>query len=374
MTYLARPSELALAQSPLTVSAYHDQSLFDAELAQLFAPRPHYVGHSLRLPQVGDYLTLSNENDGRSLIRQPQGIELLSNVCRHRQAIMLKGSGNLSESSGKIVCPLHRWTYEADGRLIGAPHFPDNPCKALSKTPLIDWQGLLFDAKRGQHDLNELEAASAAFDFTGYAYSHSVVHECAYNWKTFIEVYLEDYHVEPFHPGLGQFVDCEHLQWQYGREYSLQTVGVQGSLARPGSAIYQRWHQALTTYRVANGLPAKPDFGALWLTLYPNLMVERYPEVLVVSQLIPRGPQHTTNLIEFYYPEDIVHFEPAFIAAEQAAYMETCEEDDEIALRMDAGRKALLLRGETDSGPYQSPMEDGMQHFHQWYTEALQHV
>jgi choline monooxygenase len=51
--------------------------------------------------------------------------------------------------------------------------------------------------------------------------------------------------------------------------------------------------------------------------------------------------------------------------------METCEEDDEIALRMDAGRKALLARGDTQSGPYQTPMEDGMEHFHQWYRQAM---
>jgi choline monooxygenase len=34
---------------------------------------------------------------------------------------------------------------------------------------------------------------------------------------------------------------------------------------------------------------------------------------------------------------------------------------------MDAGRKALLARGDNEVGPYQSPMEDGMQHFHEWY-------
>jgi choline monooxygenase len=34
---------------------------------------------------------------------------------------------------------------------------------------------------------------------------------------------------------------------------------------------------------------------------------------------------------------------------------------------MDAGRKALMLRGDDERGPYQSPMEDGMQHFHEWY-------
>ena len=63
--------------------------------------------------------------------------------------------------------------------------------------------------------------------------------------------------------------------------------------------------------------------------------------------------------------------EPEFIEAQKAAYMETCIEDDEIAERMDAGRKALLERGDNEVGPYQSPMEDGMQHFHEWYRRKV---
>jgi phenylpropionate dioxygenase-like ring-hydroxylating dioxygenase large terminal subunit len=51
--------------------------------------------------------------------------------------------------------------------------------------------------------------------------------------------------------------------------------------------------------------------------------------------------------------------------------METCIEDDEIAERMDAGRAALLARGINEVGPYQSPMEDGMQHFHEWYRRVM---
>ena len=52
--------------------------------------------------------------------------------------------------------------------------------------------------------------------------------------------------------------------------------------------------------------------------------------------------------------------------------METCIEDDEIALRMDAGRRALMERGTSEEhGPYQSPMEDGMRHFHDWYRQAM---
>ena len=140
----------------------------------------------------------------------------------------------------------------------------------------------------------------------------------------------------------------------------MQTVGVHQALTRPGTDAYRRWHEQVLKFR--EGRP--PRYGAIWLTYYPNVMVEWYPHVLVVSTLVPRGPQHTTNIVEFYYPEEIALFEREFVEAERAAYMETCAEDDEIALRMDAGRRALLERGENQVGPYQSPMEDGMQHFH----------
>jgi choline monooxygenase len=107
------------------------------------------------------------------------------------------------------------------------------------------------------------------------------------------------------------------------------------------------------------------------MVYYPGLMIEWYPHVLVVSWLIPRGPQKTTNVVEFYYPEEIALFEREFIEAERAAYMETAREDDEIAERMDAGRRALMERGESQVGPYQSPMEDGMQHFHEFLRREL---
>jgi choline monooxygenase len=51
--------------------------------------------------------------------------------------------------------------------------------------------------------------------------------------------------------------------------------------------------------------------------------------------------------------------------------METAREDDEIQQRMDRGRRALMLQGRDDFGPYQSPMEDAMVHFHEWLRKGL---
>ena len=38
---------------------------------------------------------------------------------------------------------------------------------------------------------------------------------------------------------------------------------------------------------------------------------------------------------------------------------------------VEQGRQALHERGDDESGPYQSPMEDGMQQFHEWYRRTL---
>ena len=365
---------LERSRSPLSVSSYFDADVFRREMACLFDQRPRYVGHELAVPEVGDYYALPQEGEGRALVRTPDGVALISNVCRHRQAVMLRGRGNTRANGGgkHIVCPLHRWTYDLQGQLIGAPHFADDPCLNLNNYPLQIWNGMVFE-DRGRRVATDLENLGPAgkFDFSGHVLDHVQMHECDYNWKTFIEVYLEDYHVGPFHPGLGQFVACEDLRWEFGAQHSVQTVGLKNELARPGSPAYRKWHDAVLGYRKGRFDNAVPEHGAIWLTYYPTVMVEWYPHVLVVSTLYPKGPQKTLNVVEFYYPEEISAFEREFVEAEQAAYGETCAEDDEIALRMDAGRRALMERGDDETGPYQSPMEDGMQQFHEWYRRMM---
>ena len=105
---------------------------------------------------------------------------------------------------------------------------------------------------------------------------------------------------------------------------------------------------------------------------YPNIMLEWYPHVLVISTLHPTGPERCVNVVEFYYPEDIALFEREFIEAEQAAYHETAVEDDEICKLMSEGRRALYEQGVNETGPYQSPMEDGMVHFHKFLRREIE--
>jgi choline monooxygenase len=97
-----RPS---IAQLP--VSWYVDPAVYALEQKLLFPQTSRYVGHELMVPKRGDYFALDWMNNAKALVHNHHGIELISNVCRHRQALMLNGKGHTQH----IICPLHRWVH-----------------------------------------------------------------------------------------------------------------------------------------------------------------------------------------------------------------------------------------------------------------------
>ncbi len=356
------------ARLQLPVAWYVDPAFHALEQAHVFAPGPGYVGQASMVPDVGSYHVLDWKDSAWALVRGPAGVELLSNVCRHRQALMLDGRGQ----ARNIVCPIHRWSYDLGGEQRAAPHYPENPGLGLARRPLQGWNGLLFDATRDIAD--ELSGFSMAgeFDFSDYVYERTVVDHYPVNWKTFLEIYLELYHVEPFHSGLKGYVDAGAFapgDWEFGGTWSNQVMTLRKDLSA-ASEPYRHYHRLVTDLR---GRP--PDHAALWLCLYPNVMLEWYPEALAVSFLLAPSASSTVNVVDLYYPRDVAAEHPEIVAAHQAAYDESAAEDRAIVERIDAGRRALWHQGLDDAGPYQVPLEDGMVHFHRWLrTQVAPHL
>src|SRR5262245_21101467 len=77
--------------APLPIRWYFDPAWFERERAALFDHGVGYVGHELMVPEIGDYKTLPWTEHGKALVHGPQGIHLMSNVCRHRQGLILEG-------------------------------------------------------------------------------------------------------------------------------------------------------------------------------------------------------------------------------------------------------------------------------------------
>lgn len=348
-----------------SLASYFEQQYFDIEQAKLFSQAPQYIAHQLMAVNQYDYRSIEWLDHSKLVYNNGNEHLLIDNICRHRQAIMMKGHGN----SQHIVCDLHRWTYNAQGTLIGAPLFPELPrCKNLTVAPLINWNGLLFKNNRDiQQDLANLGKFGKYINFENYQYSNTVITDYNFNWKTFMEVYAEDYHVDPYHPGLGNFVDCANLSWNFGNWHHFQIVPTKNQLTQGGSKLYSDWSKKVL--EAHNG--DIPEFGAIWMAYYPNIMIECYPKCIVISVVEPVAPEKCRVITEFYYPDEILGFDEEYVAIQQQVYFETAKEDDEICYRMHEGRKALYRQGKEDFGPYQLPTEEGMKHFHEFLTREL---
>src|SRR5215510_6688483 len=89
------------------------------ELERIFARDWLCPGLAADIPNPGDYVTFSINDQPVFVVRGPDGqIRGFSNVCLHRMMRLLEDRG----SCRTVVCPYHAWSYDLGGRLIGAPH------------------------------------------------------------------------------------------------------------------------------------------------------------------------------------------------------------------------------------------------------------
>jgi hypothetical protein len=79
------------------------------------------------------------------------------------------------------------------------------------------------------------------------------------------------------------------------------------------------------------------------------------------------GRRKRMNMVEFYLPRRNRRVRARVCRSPAGGLHGNLRRRRRNRERMDAGRKALMQRGDNEVGPYQSPMEDGMQHFHEWY-------
>jgi phenylpropionate dioxygenase-like ring-hydroxylating dioxygenase large terminal subunit len=172
------------------------------------------IARSSDIPQAGDYLSFDMLSEPIALVRQKDGsVAGLSNVCRHRMATLLDGSGN----TRTLVCPYHRWTYGLDGRFVGAPCMKEH--RALTETQnlprfdVAEWQGWIFIRLEGEGPFpaHRFDALEPRFDERGigsWVTAGWIDYPSPWNWALMIENFSESYHhlavhtetLQPFWP------------------------------------------------------------------------------------------------------------------------------------------------------------------------------
>ena len=99
MSDIGKYASLIPPATQFPVDWYFDPQRFEREKKLIFDAGPGYVGHALMAPEVNDYRSQEWNDHSRLISHQADGFYEMSNVCRHRQAIMLEGrrSQNVSQ-------------------------------------------------------------------------------------------------------------------------------------------------------------------------------------------------------------------------------------------------------------------------------------
>lgn len=207
LTTLIDESEIARAREPLERSwtlpprAYTDPRVFDAEIAAIFNREWICVGRADQVSEPGDYLCVDLISQPIVITRDRAGeLHALSRVCVHRGMPVAEGSGN----ARVLTCPYHKWVYELDGRLRGAPmmeevaDFDERSCR-LPGLALEVWEGFIFvnldlDAKSLAQQLTGLEALVGNYHFGDLVVAETVHFDSPWNWKILVENFMEAYH------------------------------------------------------------------------------------------------------------------------------------------------------------------------------------
>jgi choline monooxygenase len=209
------PEEAEEVRRPLAEASflpprvYADRSLFEAERDRVFRRSWLPVCHISQLAVPGTYFARELFGEPIVATRDKAGaIRVLSNVCRHRNAVLSKGDGPCKGS--RLTCPYHGWAYGLDGKLLAAPFMSDTEGFARADIRLPElrheiWQGFLFVNFDADADPLAPQLATLTPRVEPYRLDQMVAVEvrrarAPWNWKISLENFSEAYHQPFIHP------------------------------------------------------------------------------------------------------------------------------------------------------------------------------
>jgi len=331
----------------LPAAWYRDPAVFEAERRRVFGREWLLFAHESELAEPGSCRAETLAGWPVFVRRSRDGsLRGFHNVCRHRAGpIAPEGASRCRV----LRCRYHGWVYGEDGRLERTPDFGeaegfDPGALGLFPLAVATWRGFVFVSLASEPgpleaSLGRLPALARELPFEALRFSHRAVHTLRANWKTYVENYLEGYHIPYVHPALHREVDV--------KAYRVHAAG------------------RVVTHQVPSRPQVRePVYDGLWAWLVPNVAFNFYGKGLSVERMLPEGPENMRIEYLFFFAEDAT---PEELESALAMCRTVTEEDVAICESVQKNLAAGIYR----AGRLSPRHENGVFYFQRWLAETV---
>ena len=370
LSAVTEPIETTLTLPP---ACYADSTIADLEKNSVFLQSWIGLGRSDQWKASGDYSVIELLGASIILIRDRSNrLHAFANSCSHRSSLILEGSGNVRS----ISCPFHRWTYSLEGELQGAPEMPGEDRFKKSQHGLTEFRvaerdGFTFISLNDDIDdidtwLGDFSSLHAPWALKELITKRRLEIEVDCNWKCFLEVFNEYYHLPYVHPttvdGVYNRPDMpECVKGQFASQFST-TEGT-------GGLLEESQQYALPPMKSLKG---RNRNGTRYTWLFPNMTFAASTEAIWVYEANPINSEKCKVVMSVCFPpETIEHGEFEKRAKVYYDRMDAALAEDVPALvRQQKGLSSPYAR----QGQFCSELEPNVANFAIWYARSLETV
>ncbi len=185
---------------------YSSDTVLQLEKENVFMKEWLCIARAEEIAQPGDYMATEMMGEPILLTRNAEGkVGAFANVCLHRGVEIATGTGNAK----RLVCPYHAWSYDLDGKLIGAgfmtgtTDFDPKTCR-LKTIHVDEWQGWIFvnlseEPEPLASHLEEFDKDVGFLRMGDCRIGTKMTLEFDTNWKFVVENLIDVYHVRTVH-------------------------------------------------------------------------------------------------------------------------------------------------------------------------------
>jgi phenylpropionate dioxygenase-like ring-hydroxylating dioxygenase large terminal subunit len=193
---------------------YTSPEFFEFERTEVFSRSWICIGRIEQVKNAGDCISANVAGEPILVVRTNSGdLRAMAAICRHRGQII-----PCTQNQKTFRCPLHAWTYDLEGKLIGAPRMSKTEIAELRKSEWLQpvrlelWHGFIFvNLDRHAEPLAPSLAKVEPF-WAGYENADLVGvpprmadTPVPWNWKVQLENFTDAYHTEFVHRGTHDF-------------------------------------------------------------------------------------------------------------------------------------------------------------------------